>query len=60
MKARLKAKMKKDLKPIKNDQQSEIVKDGPTIADKKPKENVLLKYKLDFTFKNFGQNFNST
>ena len=28
--------------------------------DKKPKEIVLLKDKLDYIFKNFGSNFNST
>ena len=30
------------------------------MADKKPKEIVLLKDKLDFIFKNFDVNFNST
>ena len=30
------------------------------MADKKPKEIVLLKDKLDFIFRNFGSNFNST
>ena len=30
------------------------------MADKKPKEIVLLKDKLDFMFKNFGSNSNST
>ena len=46
--------------PIKNEKQSEIVKDESTAADKKPKEIVLLKDKLDYIFKNFGSNFNST
>ena len=30
------------------------------MVDKKPKEIVLLKDKLDFIFKNFDSNFNST
>ena len=45
--------------PIKNEKQSEIVKDESTVADKKPKEIVLLKDKLDYIFKNFDSNFNS-
>ena len=44
--------------PIKNEKQSEIVKDESTVADKKPKEIVLLKDKLDYIFKNFDSNFN--
>ena len=54
---KIKNEDKKELEAIKN----EIVKDGSTVANKKPKETVLLKDKLDFTFcQNFGQNFNST
>ena len=30
------------------------------MIDKRPKKIVLLKDKLDFIFKNFGSNFNST
>ena len=45
---------------IKNEEQSEIIKDESTVTDKKPKEIVLLKDKLDFIFKNYDQNFNST
>ena len=58
--SKIKSDNKKELEPIKNKEQSEIVKDGSTITDKKPKEIVLLKDKLDFIFKNFGKNFNST
>ena len=50
---------KKKSEPIKNEKQSEIVKDESTVADKKPKEIVLLKDKLDYIFKNFDSNFNS-
>ena len=56
---KIKIKNKKELEPIKNEEQPEIVKDESAVADKKPKEIVLLKDKLDFIFKNFGQNFNS-
>ena len=45
---------------IKNEEQSEIIKDESTVTDKKPKEIVLLKDKLDFIFKNYDQNFTST
>ena len=58
--SKIKSKNKKELEPIKNEKQSEIVKDGSTATDKKPKEIVQLKDKLDIIFKNFGQNFNST
>ena len=57
---KIKSKNKKESKPIKNEEQSKIVKDESTVADKKSKEIVLLKDKLDFIFKNFDQNFNST
>ena len=45
---------------MKNKEQSEVLKDESSVADKKPKETVLLKDKLDYRFKNFGTNFNST
>ena len=57
---KIKGKNKKESEPIKNEEQSEVLKDESTVADKKPKEIVLLKDKLDFIFKNFGSNFNST
>ena len=57
---KIKDENKKELKPIKNEEQSEVLKDESTLADKKPKKIVLLKGKLDFIFKNFGSNFNST
>ena len=60
LKARLKLKIKKESEPIKNEEQSEVLKDESTVADKKPKKIVLLKDKLDFIFKNFVPNFNST
>ena len=44
----------KELEWIKNEERSEIVKDESTVADKKPKEIVLLKNKLGFIFKIFG------
>ena len=59
-KDKIKNEDKKELEPIKNEEQSKIVKDESTVTDKKPKEIVLLKDKLDFIFKNFGQNFNNT
>ena len=60
MKARLKAKIKKELEPIKIEEQSQVLKEELTVADKKSKEVVLLKDKLDFIFKYFDSNFNST
>ena len=57
---KIKGKNKKELEPIKNEEQSEVLKDESTVADKKPKKIVLLKDKLDFIFKNFDSNFNST
>ena len=56
---KIKDKNKKELEPIKNEEQSEVLKDKSTVADKKSKENVLLKDKLYFIFKNFDSNFNS-
>ena len=50
---------KKKLEPIRNEEQSEVLEDKLTVVDKKPKEIVLLKDKLDFIFKNFDQNFDS-
>ena len=57
---KIKDENKKELKPIKNEEQSEVLKDESTVVDKKPKKIVLLKDKLDFIFKNFVSNFNST
>ena len=57
---KIKGKNKKESEPIKNEEQSEVLKDESTVADKKPKKIVLLKDKLDFIFKNFDSNFNST
>ena len=57
---KIKDENKKELKPIKNEEQSEIVKDESTVPDKKRKKIVLLKDELDFIFENFGSNFNST
>ena len=45
-----KSKNKKESEPIKNEEQSKIVKDESTVADKKSKEIVLLKDKLHFVF----------
>ena len=58
--SKIKSKNKKESEPIKNEEQSEVFKDESNVADKKPKEIVLLKDKLDFMFKNFGSNSNST
>ena len=38
----IKDENKKELKPIKNEEQSEIVKDESTVPDKKPKESVKM------------------
>ena len=38
---KIKSENKKESEPIKNEEQSEIVKDESTVADKKPKEIVL-------------------
>ena len=51
---------KKELEPIKNEEQSEVLKNESNAADKKSKEVVLLKDILDYTSKNFSPNFNST
>ena len=57
---KIKGENKKESEPIKNEEQSEVLKDESTVVDKNPKNAVLLKYKLDHIFKNFGTNFNST
>ena len=57
---KIKDKNKKELEPIKNEEQSEVLKDESNVADKNPKEIVLLKDKLDYIFKDFDTNFNST
>ena len=46
---------KKESEPIKNEEQLKVIKDESTVADKKPKEIVLLKDKLDFILKNLAQ-----
>ena len=56
---KIKSENKKESEPIKNEEQSKIVKNESTLADKKSKEILLLKDKLDFIFKNFDQNFNN-
>ena len=57
---KIKSENEKESKLIKNEEQSEVLKDESTVVDKKPKEIVLLKDKLDHIFKNFGSNFNIT
>ena len=47
---KIKNKTKKESEPIKNEEESEIVKDEPTVADKNPKNIALLKDELDFIF----------
>ena len=47
---KIKSENKKESEPIKNEEQSKIVKDESTVADKKSKEIVLLKDKLHFIF----------
>ena len=56
----IKIEDKKESKLIKNEEQSEVLKDKSTVVDKKPKRILLLKDELDFIFKTFGSNFNST
>ena len=51
---KVKNENKKELEPIKNEEQSEVLNDESAVVDKKPKKIVLLKDKLDFIFKNFG------
>ena len=57
---KIKGENKKESEPIKNEEQLEVLKDESTVADKKPKQIVLLKGKLDFIFRNFDSNFNNT
>ena len=57
---KIKGDNKQESESIKHEEQSEPVKDESTMADKNPKEIVLLKDKLDYIFKKFGSNFNST
>ena len=57
---KIKGENEKESEPIKNEEQSEVLKDESTVVDKKPTKIVLLKDELDFIFKNFGSNFNST
>ena len=57
---KVKDENKKELEPIKNEEQSEVLKDESTVADKKSKKILLLKDELDFIFKNVDSNFNST
>ena len=57
---KIKGENKKESEPIKNEEQSEVLKDESTVVDKKPKRILLLKDELDFIFKTFGSNFNST
>ena len=57
---KIKSENKKESEPIKNEEQLEVLKDESTVANKKPKETVLLKDELDFIFKIFGSNFNNT
>ena len=57
---KIKSKSKTETEPIENGEQSEVLKDESTMANKKPKKIVLLKDQLDFIFKNFGSSFNST
>ena len=57
---KIKGDNKKESESIKHEEQSEAIKDESTMADKNPKEIVLLKDKLDYIFKKFGSNFNST
>ena len=57
---KIKSENKKESEPIKNEEQLAVLKDESTVANKKPKETVLLKDELDFIFKIFGSNFNNT
>ena len=51
---KIKNENKQELEPIKNEEQSEVLKDESTVVDKKPKKIVLLKNEFDFIFKIFG------
>ena len=58
--SKIKREDKEESELIKNEEQSEIVKDESTVVDKNLKKFVLLEDKLDFIYKNIGSNFNST
>ena len=58
--SKIKGENKKESEPIKNEEQSEVLKVESAVVDKKPKKIVLLKDELDHIFKYFGSNFNST
>ena len=57
---KIKNEDKKQSEPIKNDKQSEPLKNQSDLVDKKSKEIVLPKDRLDSIFENFGSNFNNT
>ena len=57
---KIKGENKKESEPIKNEEQSEVLKVESTVVDKKLKKIVLLKDELDHIFKHFSSNFNST
>ena len=57
---KIKNEDKKQSGPIKNDKQSEPLKNKSDLVDKKPKEIVLPKDRLDSIFENFVSNFNNT
>ena len=57
---KIKGENKKESKLIKNEEQLEAIIDESSMADRKPKEIVLLEDNLDYIFKNFGSRFNST
>ena len=56
---KIKDENKKELKSIKNEEQSEALKVESTVDGRKPKKIVLLKDKLDYIIKSFDSNFNS-
>ena len=55
-----KIKDENKLEPVKNGDQSEVLKDESTMVDKKPNKMALVKDELNYIFKNFGSVFNST
>ena len=59
MKARLKAKIKKNQNQLKMKNSQKYLKMDQLSAIKSLKEFVLLKDKLDYISKNFDSNFNS-
>ena len=56
---KIKIEDKKESELIKNEEQSEVLKDESAMVDKKPKKILLLQDELHFIFKTFGSNFNS-